>query len=421
MRALRAGRNRKRVPGPSVDRPNSGRLPDHPRGYSPDLPVTGAWQPGDPPGCRQFFTLDRTRSFELEGGGALREVTVAYETWGELAGDGSNAVLVCHALTGDSHVSGEAGNGHSTPGWWGEMVGPGRALDTDELFVVCANVLGGCQGTTGPASPDPDSGSVYGSSFPTVTTRDIVRTQRRLADHLGIRRWLTVVGGSMGAMQALEWAVMFPQRVKSVCSLAGCMAASAQQIGWSAVGRTALTLDPNWQGGDYYDNPPGQGPHAGLAIARSLAQITYRSDEVFEDRFGRELFDNRSVYGLWDRFQVESYLDYHGEKLVRRFDANSYLVLNRLMDLHDIGRGRGGIAAAAARIASPVLSLSITSDTLYPPRQQAELHDAVVAAGGRCEYAVVESPHGHDGFLLEVEAVGEAIKDFLQKVGGDVG
>ena len=392
----------------------------HPRGYSIDLPVTGAWRPGDPPGNRQFYTLERPHSFELEGGGALREVTLAYETWGELAPDGSNAVLICHALTGDSHAAGDAGHGHPTPGWWGEMVGPGKALDTDELYVVCANVLGGCQGTTGPASPNPDTGEPYGSSFPTVTVRDIVRTQRRLADHLGVRRWLTVVGGSMGAMQALEWGVMFPDRVSSVCSLAGCMAASAQQIGWSAVGRTALALDPNWQGGDYYDNPPGQGPHAGLAIARSLAQITYRSDEVFEGRFGRELFDIHSVYGLWDRFQVESYLDYHGEKLVRRFDANSYLVLNRVMDLHDIGRDRGGIAAAASRIASPVLSLSISSDALYPPRQQIELHDAVVAAGGRCVYTVVDSPHGHDGFLLEVEAVGQAIEDFLEKVGSSV-
>ena len=417
---MAVGKNRRRGGDPSAASPDEQLQPVHPRGYSTDLPVTGAWQPGDPPGNRQLFTLDRPHSFELEGGRALREVTVAYETWGELAADGSNAVLICHALTGDSHVAGGAGHGHPTPGWWGEMVGPGKALDTDELYVVCANVLGGCQGTTGPASPNPETGEPYGSSFPTVTVRDIVRTQRRLADHLGVRRWLTVVGGSMGAMQALEWGVMFPDRVSSVCSLAGCMAASAQQIGWSAVGRTALALDPNWRGGDYYGNPPGQGPHAGLAIARSLAQITYRSDEVFEDRFGRELFDIHSVYGLWDRFQVESYLDYHGEKLVKRFDANTYLVLNRVMDLHDIGRDRGGIAGAVSRLKAPVLSLSITSDTLYPPRQQVELHDAVVAAGGRCVYTVVDSPHGHDGFLLEVEAVGQAIKDFLEKVGSSV-
>lgn len=418
---MAAGKKHGPVSNPPAEPADALRPQDHPRGYSADLPVTGAWRSGDPPGNRQFFTVDRPHSFELEGGGSLRDVTVAYETWGELASDGSNAVLICHALTGDSHVSGDAGHGHPTPGWWGEMVGPGKALDTEELFVVCANVLGGCQGTTGPSSPNPDTGQPYGSSFPTVTVRDIVRTQRRLADHLGVRRWLTVVGGSMGAMQALEWGVMFPDRVSSVCSLAGCMAASAQQIGWSAVGRTALALDPNWQGGDYYDSPPGQGPHAGLAIARSLAQITYRSDEVFEDRFGRELFDIHSVYGLWDRFQVESYLDYHGEKLVKRFDANTYLVLNRVMDLHDIGRDRGGIAAAVSRFKAPVLSLSITSDTLYPPRQQVELHDAVVAAGGRCVYTVVDSPHGHDGFLLEVEAVGQAIKDFLEKVGGHVG
>ena len=291
---MRAGKKRSRVSDPPPELAVARPPQDHPRGYSADLPVTGAWRPGDPPGNRQFFTVDRPHSFELEGGGSLRDVTVAYETWGQLASDGSNAVLICHALTGDSHVSGDAGHGHPTPGWWGEMVGPGKALDTNELFVVCANVLGGCQGTTGPSSPNPDTGEPYGSSFPTVTVRDIVRTQRRLADHLGVRRWLTVVGGSMGAMQALEWGVMFPDRVSSVCSLAGCMAASAQQIGWSAVGRTALALDPNWQGGDYYDNPPGHGPHAGLAIARSLAQITYRSDEVFEDRFGRDLCLHRT-------------------------------------------------------------------------------------------------------------------------------
>ncbi|MCY3967953.1 MAG: alpha/beta fold hydrolase, partial [bacterium] len=210
-----------------------------------------------------------------------------------------------------------------------------------------------------------------------------------------------------------------PDRVGSVCALAGCMAASAQQIGWSAVGRTALALDPNWNGGDFYDNPSGQGPHAGLAIARSLAQITYRTDEVFEERFGRDLYDIRSVFGLWDRFQVESYLDYHGEKLAKRFDANSYLVLNRVMDLHDIGRDRGGIATAISRLKVPVLSLSISSDTLYPPHQQMALHDAVVATGGRCVYTVVDSPQGHDGFLLETEAVGEAIAGFLDKIGAD--
>ncbi len=388
----------------------------HPRNYSPNLTVTGAWRSGDPKGNRQFFTLERPGNFILEGGGALCSVTLAYETWGQLASDASNAVLICHALTGDSHVVGAATDGHPSPGWWGEMVGPNKLLDTNELFVVCANVLGGCQGSTGPSSTNPATGKPYGSTFPAITVRDIVRTQRRLADHLGVSRWLTVVGGSMGAMQALEWGIMFPDRVGSVCALAGCMAASAQQIGWSAVGRTAIALDPNWNGGDYYNNPPGQGPHAGLAIARALAQITYRTDEVFEERFGRSQYDIRSVYDLWDRFQVESYLDYHGEKLVKRFDANSYLVLNRVMDLHDIGRDRGGIAAAVARLESPVLSLSISSDILYPPRQQTELHDAVVAAGGRSVYIAVDSPHGHDGFLLETEAVGQAITDFLDKV-----
>jgi homoserine O-acetyltransferase len=384
--------------------------------HTPDLPVTGAWRPGDPPGRRQFFAL--ARPFTLEGGGVLDGVVLAYETWGALNSEADNAVLVCHALTGDAHVAGPSGKGHPTAGWWDDLVGPGKAVDTDRWFVVCANVLGGCQGTTGPASVDPATGRPYGSTFPTVTVRDIVRTQAALADHLGIARWHSVIGGSMGGMQVLEWGVMFPHRVRGLAPLATTLAASAQQIAWSAVGRRAIATDPRWRGGDYYDAAPGDGPHAGLAVARGIAQIHYRSDPVFQDRFGRQLVDSHQVFGRWDRFEVESYLDYHGEKLVRRFDANSYLVLNRVMDLHDIGRGRGGLAAAVARITAPVLTLSISSDFLYPPHQQQEIHDLVVGAGGRCRYVVLDSPQGHDGFLVEPLAVGAAVREHLEALEG---
>jgi homoserine O-acetyltransferase len=245
----------------------------------------------------------------------------------------------------------------------------------------------------------------------------MVRCQAGVADHLGIDRWLSVVGGSMGGMQVLEWGVMFPRRVRSLAPLATTLAASAQQIAWSAVGRTALALDPRFRGGDYYDAEPGDGPAAGLAVARSVAQVTYRSDQVFTDRFSRELVDPRSLYDLWDRFQVESYLDYHGAKLARRFDANSYMVLNRSMDLHDIGRDRGSLESAVGRFLSvPVMTVSIDSDMLYPVRQQVNLREVVVAAGGRCEHHVIVSPDGHDGFLLATHEVGVHLADFLREV-----
>ena len=380
------------------------------------LPVTGAWQAGHPAGDRQFVTVTDTGPFALEWGGSLAEVRVAYETWGELDPQGSNAVLVCHALTGDSHAAGDSGPSHPTAGWWSELIGPGRALDTDRYFVVCSNVLGGCQGTTGPADLDPAGGRRYGPRFPVVTVRDMVRVQARLADHLGIGRWLAVIGGSMGGMQVLEWAVMYPQRVRSILPLATCAAASAQQIAWSAVQRLAIASDPGWFDGDYYDKP--EGPWMGLAVARQIAQVTYRSGESFERRFGRQMYDPAGAFDLWGRFQMESYLDHHGQKLVRRFDANSYVVLNRSMDLHDIGRGRGGTVAALGRVRVPVLTASIASDRLYPPHEQQELHDGIVAAGGDCRRVMLESDEGHDGFLLEHDLLSDPVARFLEEVSG---
>jgi len=393
----------------------------HPRDYSSDLPVTGAWQVDDPVGNREFHSVGAGRPFALEGGGFLPEVTVAYETWGVLSPKADNAILLCHALTGDSHAFGEVGKGHRTPGWWNGVVGRGCAIDPDRHFIVCANVLGGCQGSTGPASIDPTTGKAYGASFPTVTVRDMVRSQVAVADKLGIDQWLSVVGGSMGGMQALEWAVMCPGRVRSVVPIATALAASAWQIAWSAVARTALAIDPRFRDGDYYEAEPGDGPHAGLAIARAIAQIHYRSDTSFRDRFGREPVDPQSVFGRWDRFQVESYLDYQGEKLVRRFDANSYLVLNRAMDLHDLARDRGSLEEALGRlIGIKFLTLSISSDILYPIAQQVDLQNAIQVSGGFCDHHVVESEDGHDGFLLATEKVGGYLGAFLDEVGSDV-
>jgi homoserine O-acetyltransferase/O-succinyltransferase len=385
------------------------------------LPVTGAWRPGDDPGARRFLRLDPARPFPLEGGEVLHGgVDIAYETWGRLADDGSNAVLVSHALTGDSHAAGPLADGHPTAGWWDGVIGPGKALDTDELYVVCANVVGGCQGSTGPAHPHPDDGRPWGSRFPVVSIRDVVRTQAALADHLGVRRWRSVIGGSMGGMHVLEWAVMYPERVASAVAIATCSAATAQQIGWWSTGRRIIRMDPRWRSGDYYDAPPGDGPHEGLALARMVSQITFRSDDVFTDRFGREVVEPlHGGFSLWQRFEVERYLEYHGDKLVRRFDANSYLLLTKAMDLHDVGRGRGGVDAAFARMQAPLLAMGVTSDILYPSYQSREIVERAGAAGVRAEYADIESPHGHDAFLIEDEQVGSALAKFLATIGDE--
>jgi homoserine O-acetyltransferase len=244
----------------------------------------------------------------------------------------------------------------------------------------------------------------------------VVRTEAALADHLGIAQWLSVIGGSMGGMQALEWGVMYPRRVRSLVPVAACMQATAQQIAWGAIGRRAIRLDPRWRNGDYYDAEPGDGPAEGLAIARMTAQITFRSDEVFTQRFGRESADRMDSFDLWQRFEVERYLEYHGDKLVRRFDANSYLVLGKAMDLHDVARGRGTLEAAMGRIRVPVLTLGIWSDVLYPSYQQKELDQVLRAAGTPCEYVEIDSPHGHDAFLIDVDQVGAAVGPFLDNI-----
>jgi homoserine O-acetyltransferase len=347
------------------------------------------------------------RGVALEGGGSLPEVTVAYETWGRLDADAGNAVLVLHALSGDSHAVGPAGPGHPTPGWWDGMIGPGAPIDTERYFVVCPNVLGGCQGTTGPGSPDP-AGTPYGSRFPLVTTRDQVAAEVGLADALGIGRWAGVVGGSMGAMRALEWCVAHPERVSRAVVLAAGAAATADQIALCSLQVRAIRSDPAFAGGDYYDS--GVRPLAGLAVARGIGQVTYRTGVEFESRFGRTAQGSEDPL-KGGRYAIESYLEHHGDKLGNRFDPNAYIVLSEAMNSHDVGRGRGGVARALAGVTAAVTVAGIPSDRLYPLALQQEL--ARMLPGGR-EVTVIESAFGHDGFLLEIEQVGAMVAGALR-------
>jgi len=372
-------------------------------------PVTGAWRVGDHPGRRRFAEVGR---LPLEAGGRLDDVRVAYETWGELSPARDNAVLVLHALTGDSHVTGPAGSGHPTPGWWDGLIGPGQAVDTDRWFVVAPNVLGGCQGTTGPSAEYRD-GRPYGSRFPFITVRDQVAAEAALADHLGIDRWALVVGGSMGGMRALEWAVTHPARVERLLALATCAAATGDQIAWCAPQLAAIRSDPNFAGGDYYGAVPGEGPHAGLGVARRIAHVTYRSGNEINLRFGRTPQLGENPVGGDGRYAVESYLDHHADKLVGRFDANSYVVLTEAMNTHDVGRGRGGVAAALSRVTARTTVVAVDSDRLYPVELNAE-----IAAGipGAEPLQVLHSPYGHDGFLIESAAVGQLAAGLLEEV-----
>jgi homoserine O-acetyltransferase len=367
------------------------------------------WRPGDDPGGRQFVTLGGPGAgVALEGGGSLETVSVAYETFGTLDDQRSNAVLVLHALTGDSHVVGSVGPGHPTPGWWNGLVGPGLAIDTEEYFVVCPNVLGGAQGTTGPSSLDTDA-RPYGSRFPTITVRDQVTVEAAFADALGIESWFAVIGGSMGGMRALEWAVTFPHRVQRAIVLAVGAASTADEIALSALQIRAIKADAHYYGGDYYDR--GEGPLEGLAIARGLGQITYRSSGEFDRRFGRNTQEGGDAL-RGGRYAIESYLGYQGEKLAARFDPNSYVVLSEAMNHHDVGRGRGGVAEALANVMARTTVIGIDSDRLYPLALQEELVQLIPDAGS---LNVIHSEVGHDGFLLEVDQIAKVVTAALQE------
>lgn len=350
----------------------------------------------------------------LDFGESLPEVIVAYETWGRLNDEGTNAVLVEHALTGDSHVIGAAGPEHPTVGWWEGLIGPGAPLDTDELFVVATNVLGGCRGTTGPSSIAPD-GRAWGSRFPRITIRDQVRVEALVADRLGIATLRAVLGGSMGGMRTAEWAATFPDRVETAIVMASTGAASAEQIAWASVQNQAIRADRNYAGGDYYGT--GSAPDDGMSIAREIAQVTYRSEPELALRFGNRLEadDADTSHRVLERgegrplYAIESYLHHHGAKLVERFDAGTFIALNEAMSSHDIGAGRGGLVGALEAFRGSLVVVSVDSDRLYPPAQSQDLVDARPGA----THIRLSSIHGHDGFLIDRGKVGEIIRESL--------
>ncbi len=394
-----------RAPGDGAARRASTPLSRLPLSRRPPVPSSSAWREGDPVGRRRFADLG---PLELEAGGRLPAVRLAYETWGTLAPDGSNAVLVLHALTGDSHVTGPAQEGHPTPGWWSSLVGPGAPIDTDRWFVVAPNALGGCQGSTGPSSTAPD-GKPWGSRFPLVTVRDQVEAEVALTDHLGIDRWALVVGGSMGGHRALEWAASQPERVAALAAIATCAQTSGDQIASFHTQLGAIAADPGFHGGDYYDEPDGFGPHVGLGIARQIAHQTYRSALELDERFGRIPQSNESPLD-GGRFAVQSYLDHHGDKLARRFDANTYVALTRAMITHDLGRDRGGVEAALSAVTARTLVVAVDSDRLFLPSQSERIARGIPGAG---PVRYVHSPYGHDGFLIEEDQVGALVAEFL--------
>lgn len=361
---------------------------------------------------QQTLTLSH---FPLSDGSSLAPVTLAYETWGTLAPSADNVVLVCHALTGSAHACDLEAPDDPRAGWWNPLIGPGRLFDTRRYFVICSNVLGGCYGSTGPTSSHPADGRPYGMRFPLIGIPDMVRAQRALLEQLGIRRLAVVAGGSIGGQQALEWAVAYPDFVERVVVLAAGARLSAQGIALNEIGRHAILSDPRWQGGEY---PPGQGPDNGLAIARMVAMLSYTSADDLETRFGRRPASRPlTAPTLGDAYDVESYLHYQGVKLVRRFDANTYLILSRAMDRYDMaeGPGRGSDAAALARVRASLLAVGISSDWLFPPAQVRAVADGIRAAGGQARYAEMDSPLGHDAFLKDWTQLEAILRTFLHE------
>lgn len=346
----------------------------------------------------------------------LNQVEVAYETYGKLSAAKDNAIFVCHALTGDAHAAGWHSEAHKKPGWWHGFIGPGRGLDTNKYYIICANVLGGCQGTTGPGSTDPATGKPYGLNFPFLTVGDIVKVHAELVKHLGINKLLSVIGGSLGGMQVLDWAVRYPEQMASAIVLASSTSLSAQGIAFNAVGRRAITTDPDFRNGQYYEV---DSPQYGLALARMIAHITYLSEDSIELKFGRRLQEgDRYTYDMYKdtEFQIESYLHYQGKRFVERFDANSYLYLTRAMDYFDLAEEFGSLNAALSRTAARFLVTSYTTDWLFPTSQSLELVTELVDLGKHVTFLELESPYGHDSFLIQLKELAEIIVPFLDQL-----
>jgi len=386
--------------------------------------------------------LDLSQPVRLDQGGELRPIRVAYETYGTLAPGRDNVILVCHALSGDAHAAGYSTTplGASTRdgfaaedrdgtagrglGWWDGMIGPGKAFDTDQFFVVSTNLLGGCRGTTGPSSTDPATSRPYGSDFPVITVADMVRTERAFLDELGIERLAAVAGGSLGGMQALEWAILYPDQVDAVVAIASTHALHPQGVAWNAIAREAIMRDPAWQDGHYYGT--GRTPDAGMGVARMVGHVTYLSAPALDDRFGRRLqrrgaaskeqFADDIRYTMTEpEFEVESYLRHQANSFVKRFDANTYLYLSRALTYFDLARqhGNGSLPDALADVSARTLLIAFSSDWLYPPAASRDLEEALRALGKPVELHIIEAPYGHDCFLLEEARQTPVIRKFL--------
>lgn len=353
------------------------------------------------------------QGFSLERGGTLAEVSVSYETYGELNNDGNNAILVLHALTGDAHAAGRYSEDDIKPGWWDEFIGPGRAIDTEEYFVICSNVLGGCSGTTGPSSIHPATGKAYGVEFPEITIGDMVEVQYRLCQEIGVSNLFAVIGGSIGGMQALEWSIRFPDFVQRTVCIAAGESLSAQALAFDIIGRKLIMSDPQWQQGGYADS--GNLPEQGLAAARMLGHVTYLSYESMAGKFGRERRTDVTTEPFHTDFQVESYLDHQGSALVQRFDPNAYLYITLAADRFSITEAYGSLESAFARSSCEFLIVALSSDWLFPPEQSRDIGNALLAANKKVTYCELGSPYGHDAFLLEVRNLSNVISTFLSK------
>jgi len=364
----------------------------------------------------KYYTFaDLPDKFILENGRELGPITVAYETYGNLNNTHDNVILVEHALTASSHAAGKNFPEENNPGWWDVMIGPGKAFDTDKYFVICSNILGSCYGTTGPSSVNSQTGQPYGSSFPVVSIRDIVRVQHQLLKHLEIERIHSIAGGSMGGMQAIEWALQYPDMVDSLLLIATAARSSPQSIAMHKVGIQAIMNDPNWNSGNYYGSDL---PEKGLSIARMLGHITYLSDGWLWEKFGRKHDDSVKIKSSLDsKFEIEKYLEYQGSKFVKRFDANSYIYIMRCLDLYDAGEGYPNLNESFKRIkCKKVLVVSYTSDWLYPSYQSSELADALIANNINVSYNEIDSPYGHDSFLIDYKKLNPLINNFLNSL-----
>jgi homoserine O-acetyltransferase/O-succinyltransferase len=366
----------------------------------------------------QTFTFGSVEEpMVLESGRTLGPVEIVYETYGQPNADRSNAILICHALSGNHHAAGYHDLHDPQTGWWDGMIGPGKGFDTTQYWVICANIIGGCKGSTGPLSIDPATGHSYGLNFPIVTIGDMVEAQKRLVDHLGITRLYSMAGGSMGGFQVLEWCLRYPQMVRSAICIASAARLSAQAIAFNSVGRSAITRDPEWKEGRY----EGKGPEHGLATARMVGHITYLSEMMLDAKFGRRLQSaNRLSYNFTSEFAIESYLNHKGSAFTQRFDANSYLYITKAMDYFDIGRSYGPLKEAFAQVAARCLFVSYSSDWLFPTGQTKEMVRALLSNGKPVSFIEIDSPYGHDAFLVEEEKLARMISGFLTGVRQEV-